>query len=161
MKGGYAMSENHVIGLLEDHLSSNEWMILSVGDLNSRAYQYRFRIGQTLHNNQYAVVELAEIGYFPGGTIFAVKPRPRRKGRGGAVLSFIEVHDGELAEREFVDVMDRVNWSRVIGIIKGRIRWEKRIAEHCALELEMEESLDLNFQLYVSVESASRCSGYA
>jgi len=137
------MSEDHVIGLLEDHLSSNEWMILSVGDLNSRAYQDCFRIGQTLHNNQYAVVELAEFGYFPGGTIFAVKPRPRRKGRGVAALSFIEVHDGELAEREFVDVMDRVNWSRVIGIIKGQIRWEKRIAEHYALEVDMVQSLDL------------------
>jgi len=81
------MSEDHVIRLLEGHLNSNEWMILSVGDLNSRAYQDRFRIGQTLHNNQYAVVELAEFGYFPGGTIFAVKPRPRRKGRGVAALS--------------------------------------------------------------------------
>jgi len=155
------MSEDHVVGLLEDHLSSNEWMILSVGDLNSRAYQDRFRIGQTLHNNQYAVVELAEFGYFPGGTIFAVKPRPRRKGREAEALSFIEVNSGELIEREFADVMDQVNWSRVIGIIKGRMRWEKRIAEHCAMELEMEGCLDLNFQLYVSVESASRCSGYA
>jgi len=154
------MSEDHVIGLLEDHLSSNEWMILSVGDLNSRAYQDRFRIGQTLHNNQYAVVELAEFGYFPGGTIFAVKPRPRRKGRGVAALSFIEVHDGELAEREFVDVMDRVNWSRVIGIIKGRIRWEKRIAEHYALEVDMVQSLGFEVLLHESVKSAFHRSGY-
>ncbi len=155
------MSEEHVIGLLEDHLSSNEWMILSVGDLNSRAYQDRFRIGQTLHNNQYAVVELAEFGYFPGGTIFAVKPRPRRKGRGVAALSFIEVHDGELAEREFVDVMDRVNWSRVIGIIKGRIRWEKRIAEHYALEVDMVQSMDFEVLLHESVKSAFHRTGSA
>jgi hypothetical protein len=155
------MREDHGVGLLEDHLSSNEWMIISVGDLISRAYQDHFRIGQTFHNNQYAVVELAEFGYFPGGTIFAVKHRPRRKGQGVTALSFIEVHDGELAEREFVDVVDRVNWSRVIGIIKGRISWEKRIAEHCAMELEMDESLDLNFQLHVSVESAPRGSGHA
>jgi len=132
------MCEGHVLELLKDHLSSNEWMILFVGDLNSLAHQDHFRIGQTLHNNQYAVVELAEFGYFPGGTLFAVKHRPRRKRQGVAALSFIEVHDGELAEREYVDVMDRVNWSRVIGIIKGRTRWEKRIAEHYAMELEME-----------------------
>ena len=155
------MSEDHVVGLLEDHLNSNEWMILSVGDLNSRAYQDRFRIGQTLHNNQYAVVELAEFGYFPGGTIFAVKPRPRRKGRGVVALSFIEVHDGKLVEREFVDVMDRVSWSRVIGIIKGRIRWEKRIAEHCAMELDMVQSMDLEVLLHELVTSAFHRSGYA
>jgi len=154
------MSEDHVIRLLEGHLNSNEWMILSVGDLNSRAYQDRFRIGQTLHNNQYAVVELAEFGYFPGGTIFAVKPRPRRKGRGVAALSFIEIHDGELAKREFVEVVDRVNWNRVIGIIKGRIRWEKRIAEHCAMELDMVQSMDLEVLLHESVKSAFHRSGY-
>jgi len=122
------MSEDHVIRLLEGHLNSNEWMILSVGDLNSRAYQDRFRIGQTLHNNQYAVVELAEFGYFPGGTIFAVKPRPRRKGRGVAALS--------------------------------RIRWEKRIAEHCAMELDMVQSMDLEVLLHESVKSAFHRSGY-
>jgi len=141
------MSEDHVIDLLEDHLSSNEWMILSVGDMNPWKYQDRFRIGQRLHNNQDAVVDLAEFGYFPGGTIFAAKQRPRRKGRGVSVLSFVEVRGGELVERELVDVLDRVNWSRVIGIIKGRIRWEKRIAEDRALEVEMVDSMNLEFQL--------------
>jgi hypothetical protein len=133
------MNEDGVMTLLTDHLGSNECMILLVGEPDSFSQEGDFRVGQTYHNNQEAVVELAWYGYFPEGTLFAVKPRPKRKDPEIEVLMFVEVHDGELVTRELTDIEERVNWARVHDLIEGRMRWEKRISEIQQFELEMYE----------------------
>lgn len=132
------MYEDDVITQLADHLGSNECMILSVGRSEPPFSEDRFRVGKTYHNNQDAVLDLAGFGFFPDGTLFAVKPRPRRKNRDMESLTFIEVREGDLLDRRFSEIEDRVDWHRVHHIVEGRTRWEKRIAEEQQLELEME-----------------------
>ena len=135
-------SPDGVFGMLEAHLKSNEWMILSVGEDTACPDRDQFCVGQTLHDNQNAASELAEFGYFPAGTLFAVKRRPRRKADAGETLLFLEVKGCGLVQREMADVMDRVDWRRVSGLILDRRRWGKRMAEHRALELAFLEYLD-------------------
>lgn len=132
------MYEDDVVMQLADHLGSNECMILCVGSPDTLLSEDRFRVGQTYHNNQDAVVELAGFGFFPEGTVFAVKPRPKRKRQEMESLAFLEVHEGDLLDRKYIEIEDRVDWHRVSRLVEGRRRWEKRIAENQLLELEME-----------------------
>ncbi len=144
------MNKKHVIEMLEKHLKSNDWMILAVGNSSYPADHDHFQIGQTLHNNQDAVVELVGYGYFPEGTIFAVRPRPRRKGDVNATLLFTEVIGCDIVHNELSEIFDRVNWSRVCNLISVRTRRQKRMAENRAFELEMQKELRLEIQIFAS-----------
>jgi len=135
------MNKKHVIEMLKKHLKSNDWMILAVDNSNEHEDYDYFKIGQTLNNNQDAVIELVGYGYFPEGTIFAVRPRPRRKGDGEAILLFTEVIDCDVVRNELSEIFDRVDWHRVCHLISVRTGRQKRMAEYQTLELEMQNEL--------------------
>jgi len=139
------MSDDSVIEMLKRHLKSNDWLILAVGDREAYVDHRRlFRIGQTLQNNQEAVTELVEYGHFPAGTIFVARPRPRRRGADEVSLIFAEVEGRELVSREIGEISHRVDWRRLRGLIEGRERWEKRMAECRRIEREIQQELDLD-----------------
>ncbi len=135
------MNKKHVIEMLKKYLKSNDWMILAVDNSNDPVDYDYLKIGKTLNNNQDAVVELVGYGYFPEGTIFAVRPRPRRKSDDKSILVFTEVIGCDIVSNELNDIFDRVDWHRVCHLISVRTGRQKKMAEFRTLELEIENEL--------------------